>query len=88
MEVHSVEETSNVAEAALERIVVRSEPIEQTLVAFTVQHVLSGRVFALHPCILLEAGPVHKILARLQCGLHGDTREQVIILGHQGALHL
>lgn len=88
MEVHSVEETSHVAEAALERIVVWSESIEQTLIAFTVQHVLSGSILALHPCVLLEAGPVHKVLARLQRGLHGDTREQVVILGHQGALHL
>ena len=49
----SVEETSDVTEAASECTVVWAILIEETLVARAVHHIFSWRILALHPVVLL-----------------------------------
>ena len=75
-------------EAAFDCIVVGAVPVEETLIGRAVHHIFSWRILALHPFVLLQAGPVHEVFARLQSWLHGDAGEQVVILRHQRALHL
>ena len=75
------------AEAAPKRAVVWTISVEEILVALAVHHACSRSIFALHPCILLKAGPVHQVLTCLQSRLHCDTGEQIVVLCHQSALH-
>lgn len=83
----SVEEASDVANAALKCGVVRSVLVEQALVLVAVHEVFSWGIFVVHVRVLSETGPVNEVFTGLKGGSHGDTGEQIVVLGLQGLFH-
>ena len=85
--IHSVEKASEMADAALQVLVVRTVPIEKTLIAGAVHKSILRSRFVLHIRVLGGASPVDQILSGLKSWTHGNTREEIVILGLKRALH-
>mmetsp|Transcript_30126 Transcript_30126/g.35222 ORF Transcript_30126/g.35222 Transcript_30126/m.35222 type:complete len:214 (-) Transcript_30126:6-647(-) len=85
---YSVKQASEMADTAFESFVVGAISVKQALVAGAIHNLVLRSFLFLHVGVLRLASPRDQVFSRLEGGAHDSTREQIVELRLQSALHL